>query len=74
MWINSVLLRLLLACWFAQNKTLSFDKERYKMQTPMDIFVKEMQELFCPDEVYIMDGCQEEAERLTEIAQKKEIA
>jgi phosphoenolpyruvate carboxykinase (GTP) len=43
------------------------------MPTPMDIFVKEMQELFCPDEVYIMDGSQEEAERLTEIAQKSEV-
>jgi phosphoenolpyruvate carboxykinase (GTP) len=39
----------------------------------MDIFIKEMQELFCPDEVYIMDGSQEEAERLTEIAQKSEV-
>jgi GTP-dependent phosphoenolpyruvate carboxykinase len=28
------------------------------MPSPMDIFVKEMQELFCPDEVYIMDGSQ----------------
>jgi phosphoenolpyruvate carboxykinase (GTP) len=43
------------------------------MPTPMDIFVKEMQEFFCPDEVYIMDGSQEEAKRLTEIAQKSEV-
>ena len=43
------------------------------MPTPMDIFVKKMQEIFCPDEVYIMDGSQEEAERLTEIAQKSEV-
>jgi phosphoenolpyruvate carboxykinase (GTP) len=39
----------------------------------MDIFVKEMQELFCPDEVYIIDGSQEEAEKLTQIAQKSEV-
>jgi phosphoenolpyruvate carboxykinase (GTP) len=43
------------------------------MLVPMEIFIKEMQNLFQPAEVYIMDGTQEEAERLTEIAQKSEI-
>ncbi|MDR3306960.1 MAG: hypothetical protein LBS61_04755 [Endomicrobium sp.] len=32
-----------------------------------------MRELFQSDEVYIADGSQEEAERLTEIAQKSEV-
>ncbi|MDR2437589.1 MAG: phosphoenolpyruvate carboxykinase (GTP) [Endomicrobium sp.] len=40
---------------------------------PIEMFVKEMQNLFQPAEVYIMDGTQEEAERLIEVAQKSEI-
>ncbi|MDR3195792.1 MAG: hypothetical protein LBT58_03325 [Endomicrobium sp.] len=43
------------------------------MPSPIEIFVKEMRELFQSDEVYIVDGSQEEAERLTEIAQKSEV-
>jgi phosphoenolpyruvate carboxykinase (GTP) len=43
------------------------------MPTPMEMFIKEMQDLFQPDEVYVLDGTQEEAERLTEIAQKSEV-
>ncbi|MDR1087014.1 MAG: phosphoenolpyruvate carboxykinase (GTP) [Endomicrobium sp.] len=43
------------------------------MSTPMEMFVKEMQGLFEPDEVYVMNGSQEEAEKLTEIAQKSEV-
>jgi phosphoenolpyruvate carboxykinase (GTP) len=42
------------------------------MTTPMELFVKEMQDLFQPTEVYIMDGSQEEAKRLVAIAQKSE--
>ncbi|MDR3274556.1 MAG: phosphoenolpyruvate carboxykinase (GTP) [Endomicrobium sp.] len=43
------------------------------MLTPMELFVKEMQELFQPDEVYIMNGSQEEADRLIGIAQKSKV-
>ncbi|MDR0800359.1 MAG: phosphoenolpyruvate carboxykinase (GTP) [Endomicrobium sp.] len=43
------------------------------MATPMELFVEEMNKLFQPDEVYIMDGSQEEAERLTDIAQKSKV-
>jgi phosphoenolpyruvate carboxykinase (GTP) len=43
------------------------------MSTPIEMFVKEMQDLFQPDEVYVMDGSKEEAEKLIEIAQKSEI-
>ncbi|MCA6084823.1 phosphoenolpyruvate carboxykinase (GTP) [Candidatus Endomicrobiellum agilis] len=43
------------------------------MTTPMELFVEEMQKLFQPDEVYVMDGSQEEAERLADIAQKSEV-
>ncbi|MDR3253579.1 MAG: hypothetical protein LBT07_01265, partial [Endomicrobium sp.] len=43
------------------------------MLTPMELFVKEMQELFQPDEVYIMNGSQEEADRLINIAQKSKV-
>ncbi|MDR1523053.1 MAG: phosphoenolpyruvate carboxykinase (GTP) [Endomicrobium sp.] len=40
------------------------------MSTPMELFVNEMRELFLPDEVYVMDGTQEEAERLANLAEK----
>ncbi len=43
------------------------------MVTPMELFVGEMQKLFQPDEVYVMNGSQEEAEKLTNIAQKSEV-
>ncbi|MDR2400011.1 MAG: phosphoenolpyruvate carboxykinase (GTP) [Endomicrobium sp.] len=43
------------------------------MSTPMEMFVKEMQKLFQPDEVYVMNGSQEEVEKITEIAQKSEV-
>jgi phosphoenolpyruvate carboxykinase (GTP) len=39
----------------------------------MELFIKEMQELFQPDDVYIMNGSQQEAERLANIAQKSEV-
>jgi phosphoenolpyruvate carboxykinase (GTP) len=39
----------------------------------MELFVKEMRDLFQPDEVYVMDGSQEEAEKLTSLAQKSEV-
>jgi phosphoenolpyruvate carboxykinase (GTP) len=39
----------------------------------MEMFVKEMQELFQPDGVYVINGSQEEAEELTKIAQKSEV-
>ena len=44
------------------------------MPAPMEMFIKEMQDLFQPDKVYVMDGSQEEAEKLTEISQKSEVA
>jgi len=40
------------------------------MTMPLELFVKEMQELFTPDEIYMMNGSREEAEKLTSIAQK----
>ncbi|MDR0978170.1 MAG: phosphoenolpyruvate carboxykinase (GTP) [Endomicrobium sp.] len=43
------------------------------MPSPFDIFVKDMRSLFQPDEVYIMDGSRQEAEKLVEIAQKTEV-
>ncbi|MDR3112457.1 MAG: phosphoenolpyruvate carboxykinase (GTP) [Elusimicrobiota bacterium] len=43
------------------------------MSTPMELFVQEMKKLLQPDEVYVMDGSQEEAQKLTELAQKSEI-
>ena len=43
------------------------------MATALDLFVQEMRELLTPDNVYIMDGSQEEAERLVGIAQKSEV-
>jgi phosphoenolpyruvate carboxykinase (GTP) len=43
------------------------------MLTPIELFISEMRELFLPDEVYVMDESLEEAERLTEIAQKSEV-
>ncbi|MDR2665933.1 MAG: phosphoenolpyruvate carboxykinase (GTP) [Endomicrobium sp.] len=43
------------------------------MATSLDLFVQEMRELLTPDNVYIMDGSQEEAERLVGIAQKSEV-
>lgn len=43
------------------------------MATALDSFVQEMRELLTPDNVYIMDGSQEEAERLVGIAQKSEV-
>ncbi|MCA6071104.1 MAG: phosphoenolpyruvate carboxykinase (GTP) [Endomicrobium sp.] len=43
------------------------------MATSIELFIKEMQDLLQPDEVYIMDGSQEEAERLTSLAQKSEV-
>lgn len=43
------------------------------MTTPVELFIKEMQDLLQPDEVYIMDGSQEEAERLTNLAQESEV-
>jgi phosphoenolpyruvate carboxykinase (GTP) len=39
----------------------------------MELFIKEMQELFHPDDVYIMNGSQQEAEKLINVAQKSEI-
>jgi len=43
------------------------------MATPFEQFVKEMQEFLQPDKVYIMDGSDEEAKKLTEEAQKTEV-
>jgi len=43
------------------------------MATSLELFVQEMRELFTPDEVYMMDGSPEEAEKLTAIAQKSEV-
>ncbi|MDR1784501.1 MAG: phosphoenolpyruvate carboxykinase (GTP) [Endomicrobium sp.] len=43
------------------------------MAMSLDLFVKEMRELMIPSNVYIMDGSQEEAERLVSIAQKSEV-
>ncbi|BAV58887.1 phosphoenolpyruvate carboxykinase (GTP) [Candidatus Endomicrobiellum trichonymphae] len=43
------------------------------MATPIELFIEEMQKLFQPDEVYIMDGSQEEAEKLANIAQKSKV-
>jgi len=43
------------------------------MVIPMELFIKEMQSLFQPDEAYVMDGSREEAERLTDVAQKSKV-
>jgi phosphoenolpyruvate carboxykinase (GTP) len=43
------------------------------MATPMELFVEEMQKLFQPNEVYVMDGSQEEAEKLAIIAQESKV-
>ncbi|MDR0724114.1 MAG: phosphoenolpyruvate carboxykinase (GTP), partial [Endomicrobium sp.] len=43
------------------------------MSTPIELFINEMRELFGPDEVYVMDGAQEEAERLVSLAEKSEV-
>ncbi|GHT33726.1 phosphoenolpyruvate carboxykinase [GTP] [Endomicrobiia bacterium] len=43
------------------------------MVTPMELFVKEMQDLLLPDEAYILDGSQEEAEKLVAVAEKSEV-
>ncbi|GMO67572.1 MAG: phosphoenolpyruvate carboxykinase (GTP) [Endomicrobiia bacterium] len=43
------------------------------MATSLDLFVQEMRELLTPNNVYIMDGSQEETERLVSIAQKSEV-
>jgi len=40
---------------------------------PVELFIKEMQELFQPDDVYIMNGSQQEAEKLIDIAQKSKV-
>ncbi|MDR0956734.1 MAG: phosphoenolpyruvate carboxykinase (GTP) [Endomicrobium sp.] len=43
------------------------------MSTHVEMFIKEMKELFEPTQVYIMDGSQEEAENLVAIAEKSEV-
>lgn len=43
------------------------------MATPMESFIQEMKDFLQPDKVYIMDGSQEEAEKLTKLAEKEEI-
>jgi len=43
------------------------------MAKSLELFVQEMRELFTPDEVYTMNGSQEEAEKLVSIAQKSEM-
>ncbi|MDR1418553.1 MAG: phosphoenolpyruvate carboxykinase (GTP) [Endomicrobium sp.] len=40
------------------------------MLTHIELFINEMRELFLPDEVYVMDGTQEEAEKLVSLAEK----
>ncbi|AKL97987.1 phosphoenolpyruvate carboxykinase (GTP) [Endomicrobium proavitum] len=42
------------------------------MSTPFEQFVKEMQEFFTPDKVYIMDGSEKEAKQLAKEAQETE--
>lgn len=41
------------------------------MATPMEQFIKEMQDLMQPDKVYIMDGSEEEAKELVKIAENE---
>jgi phosphoenolpyruvate carboxykinase (GTP) len=43
------------------------------MGNSMKLFIKEMQELFQPDDVYIMNGSQQEAEKLINVAQRSEV-
>ncbi|MCL1972065.1 MAG: phosphoenolpyruvate carboxykinase (GTP) [Endomicrobia bacterium] len=43
------------------------------MSTPMEQFIKEMQDFLTPDKVYIMDGSEEEAKNLTKLAQEEKI-
>ncbi|MDR2676625.1 MAG: phosphoenolpyruvate carboxykinase (GTP) [Endomicrobium sp.] len=43
------------------------------MLTTMNVFIKNMQELFQPNKTYIMDGSIEEAKKLVSIAQKMKI-
>jgi phosphoenolpyruvate carboxykinase (GTP) len=43
------------------------------MATPMELFVKEMQEFLNPDEVYVMDGSEEEAKKLIDLSQNQEV-
>jgi phosphoenolpyruvate carboxykinase (GTP) len=43
------------------------------MTSSVELFVKEMQTLFQPNEVYVMDGSQEEAERLVKVAQNTKL-
>ncbi|MDR1196513.1 MAG: phosphoenolpyruvate carboxykinase (GTP) [Endomicrobium sp.] len=44
-----------------------------KMATPMELFIREMEELTCPDSIHIMDGSDEEARNLSELAQKEKV-
>lgn len=43
------------------------------MATPIEQFIKEMQDFLQPDKVYIMDGSEEEAKSLTKLAQEEKI-
>ena len=43
------------------------------MSTPMEKFVKEMQDYLQPDKVYVMDGSEEEAKKLTKMAQEEKV-
>lgn len=43
------------------------------MSTPMEQFIKEMQDFLRPDKVYIMDGSEEEAKNLTKLAQEEKV-
>jgi phosphoenolpyruvate carboxykinase (GTP) len=51
---------------------MPYDGSVKRMTTPMELFLKEMQDLFQPKEVYVMDGSKEEAKRLVAVAQKSE--
>lgn len=43
------------------------------MATPMEQFIKEMEEFLQPDNVYIMDGSEEEAKKLAKLAEETKI-
>jgi phosphoenolpyruvate carboxykinase (GTP) len=43
------------------------------MATPMEQFIKEMQDFLQPDKVYIMDGSEEEAKKLAKLAEEEKI-
>jgi phosphoenolpyruvate carboxykinase (GTP) len=43
------------------------------MATPMEKFIKEMEDFLCPSKVFVMDGSEEEAKKLTKEAQETQV-